>query len=97
MMKAFQMVGSIAALIFIFIWTMILWAHLVYQKRLPEAHKNSMFKMPFSKVMPYVVFAFFLVVIYALSLDDVTRVALYVLPGWFALLATFYQLSKRHI
>lgn len=95
MMQAFQMVGSIAALIFIFIWSMILWAHLVYQQRHPEAHKRSTFRMPLSKVMPYVVLSFFLLVIYALSLDDVTRIALYVLPGWFALLTVFYQLKLR--
>ena len=74
---------------------MILWAHLAYQRRLPDAHKQSAFKMPLSKVMPYVVLTFFLVVIYALSLDDVTRIALYILPGWFTLLAVFYQLKLR--
>ena len=95
MMEAFQMVGAIAALIFIFIWSMILLAHLVYQQRHPQAHKHSAFRMPMSKFMPYVIFAFFLVVIYALSLDHVTRIALYVLPGWFALLAVFYQLKLR--
>ena len=93
MMEAFQMVGSVAALIFIFIWTMILWAHLVYQKRHPEAHAHSAFKMPMSKLMPYVVLVFFMVVIYALSLDDATRIALYVLPCWFAVLAIFYRLK----
>lgn len=93
MMEAFQMVGAVAALIFIFIWTMIIWAHLVYQRRYPEAHAHSVFKMPMSKVMPYVVLAFFLLVIYALSLDGVTRIALYLLPGWFALLAICYRVK----
>lgn len=95
MMEAFQMVGAVAALIFIFIWSMILWAHLVYQRRSPDAHKQSAFRMPMSKVMPYVVLTFFLVVIYALSLDDVTRIALYIMPSWFTLLAVFYQLKVR--
>ena len=94
-MEAFQMVGAVAALIFIFIWSMILWAHLVYQRRSPDAHKQSAFRMPMSKVMPYVVLTFFLVVIYALSLDDVTRIALYIMPSWFTLLAVFYQLKVR--
>lgn len=96
MMQAFQMVGAVAALIFIFIWTMILLVHLVYQKRFPEAHEHSAFKMPMSKWMPYVVLVFFLIVIYALSLDDVTRIALYIMPCWFAVLAIFYRVRFRY-
>ena len=95
MMQAFQMVGSVAALLFIFIWTIILVAHIVYRKKYPDCHARSSFRMPLSRSMPYVVLAFFAVVIYALSLDGVTRVALYVLPLWFAFLAASYRL--RHM
>lgn len=97
MMEAFQMVGAVAALLFIFIWTMILLAHLVYQKRYRTAHLESVFKMPWSQVMPYVVFGFFIVVIYALSLDSLTRIALYVLPIWFVLLAVGYRLRLNKL
>lgn len=93
MMNAFQMVGSVAALIFIFVWSLILWAHLVYQRRYPQAHAQSAFKMPLSRTMPYVILSFFVIVIYALSLNDMTRVALYVLPMWFAFLAVCYRIK----
>jgi len=95
MMDAFELVGSVAALIFIYIWSMILFAYLAYCKRLPQAHDVSEFKMPLSKVMPYVALVFFAIVIFALSLNDNTRVALYVLPIWFLVLGTFYWLKTR--
>ena len=93
MMDAFELVGSVAALIFIYIWSMILFAYLAYCKRLPQAHDESEFKMPLSKVMPYVALGFFAIVIFALSLNDNTRIALYVLPIWFLILGTFYWLK----
>jgi D-serine/D-alanine/glycine transporter len=95
MMDAFELVGSVAALIFIYIWSMILFAYLAYRNRLPQAHDESEFKMPLSKVMPYIALGFFVIVIFALSLNDNTRVALYVLPIWFLVLGTFYWLKTR--
>jgi len=95
MMDAFELVGSVAALIFIYIWSMILFAYLAYCKRLPQAHDASEFKMPLSKVMPYIALGFFAIVIFALSLNDNTRVALYVLPIWFLVLGAFYWLKTR--
>lgn len=95
MMGAFELVGSVAALIFIYIWSMILFTYLAYCKRLPQAHDESEFKMPLSKVMPYVVLGFFVLVIFTLSQSDNTRIALYVLPSWFILLGIFYWLKTR--
>ena len=95
MMSAFELVGTVAALIFIYIWSMILVAYLVYCKRLPQAHDESSFKMPLSKVMPYVAFAFFAIVIYALTLNDDTRIALFVLPVWFIVLGVMYRIKTR--
>jgi D-serine/D-alanine/glycine transporter len=95
MMNAFELVGSVAALIFIYIWSMILFAYLAFCKRLPQAHDESDFKMPMNKVMPYVALVFFAIVIFALSLHDNTRIALYVLPIWFLVLGTFYWLNTR--
>ncbi|QWD86673.1 amino acid permease [Polynucleobacter paludilacus] len=95
MMAAFEIVSSVAAIIFIFIWTMILLAYLAYCRRLPQAHDESEYKMPLSKVMPYVAFVFFAIVLYALTLSEDTRVALYVLPIWFVLLGVLYWL-KTH-
>lgn len=91
MMQAFEIVGSVAALIFIFIWTMILLAHLAYQKRYPAAHQSSKFKLPCSRFIPYIVLGFFGLAIFALSQNATTRIALYILPLWFLALFFFYR------
>jgi D-serine/D-alanine/glycine transporter len=51
--------------------------------------------MPLSKVMPYVAFAFFAIVIYALTLNDDTRIALFVLPAWLIVLGVMYRIKTR--
>lgn len=94
MMDAFQMVGSVAALLFIFIWTMILIAHMAYRRKFAEKHAAALFRMPLSSSMTYVILLFFSIVIYALSLDEITRIALYILPLWFLLLAILYRLKR---
>ena len=89
------MVGSVAALLFIFIWTMILAAHIAYRKKFPQQHANASFAMPYSRSMTVVILLFFAVVIYALSLEEITRLALYILPLWFLLLAVVYRFKQR--
>jgi D-serine/D-alanine/glycine transporter len=74
---------------------MILLTYLAFCKRLPQAHDDSDFKMPLNKVMPYVALGFFAIVVFALSLNDNTRIALYVLPIWFLVLGVFYWFKTR--
>jgi D-serine/D-alanine/glycine transporter len=95
MMSAFELVGSVAALIFIYIWSMILFAYIAYRKRLPQSHVASVFKMPLGHVMPYIILGFFAVVIYTLTLSKDTRIALYVLPLWFLGLGVLYWVKTR--
>jgi D-serine/D-alanine/glycine transporter len=95
MMSAFELVGSVTAILFIYIWSMILLAYLAYRKRLPQAHDESKFKTPLGKTMIYVAFVFFAIVIYALGLNENTRIALYFLPLWFVVLGFFYWFKTR--
>jgi len=89
-MEAFQMVGSVASLLFIYVWTIILLSYVAFRKRRPQVHDASTFKMPGGAFMPYVVLAFFVFLVVALSLQPTTRVSLYILPLWFILLAVAY-------
>ncbi|MBU3603659.1 amino acid permease [Polynucleobacter sp. AP-Kaivos-20-H2] len=95
MMSAFELVGSVTAILFIYIWSMILLAYLAYRKRLPQVHDESKFKTPLGKTMIYVAFIFFAIVIYALGLNENTRIALYFLPLWFVVLGFFYWFKTR--
>lgn len=96
MMQAFQIVGAVSALLFVFVWSLILVSYLTYCRRQPEAHDKSLFKMPLGSVMPYIVLVFFAVVIYAVSLDATTRAALFILPAWFLILALIFFLKTHH-
>lgn len=89
-MDAFQMVGSVASLLFIFVWAMILFCYLAYRVRRPDAHAASRFRLPGGRGMAIVVLLFFAGLLVALSLDAKTRVSLLSLPVWFLLLAAIY-------
>jgi D-serine/D-alanine/glycine transporter len=74
---------------------MIMYTYLVYRRRRPQLHETSKFKMPFSKVMPYVVLVFFALMLVALSLDAETRLGLYVAPIWFVGLALAWKRNSK--
>lgn len=94
-MDAFQMVGAVASLLFIYVWTIILLCYIAFRTRRPDGHASSTFKMPGGTFMPQVVLAFFVFVIVALALQPTTRVSLYILPVWFLLLWIAYRRNTR--
>ncbi|GAA3292895.1 D-serine/D-alanine/glycine transporter [Arthrobacter citreus] len=92
---AFTLVSTIAALCFMFVWTIILTSYLVYRRRRPQLHEASSFKMPGGVVMVYVVLAFFGFLLWALTTQPDTLQALLVTPIWFALLGVAYAFLRR--
>lgn len=94
-MAAFTVITTIAAILFIFVWSMILISYLVYRHRYRERHQQSIFKMPGGLVMCYVVLAFFAFILILLSLEKDTLTALMYTPIWFVFLAVLYQISGR--
>ena len=78
---AFTMVTSVASVLTMFVWSMILVSYIVFRRRRPALHEASAFKMPGSAFMPYVVLAFFVFMLVALAQADDTRLALFVAPG----------------
>jgi D-serine/D-alanine/glycine transporter len=89
-MDAFQMVGAVASLLFIYVWTIILLCYLAYRNRRRASHAASTFKMPAGRLMCYVVLTFFAILMAGLAFDSNTRVSLLILPVWFLLLAAAY-------
>ena len=73
-------------MLFLFVWSIILVCHVVYRRRDPKAHATSEYKMPGSRVMPWVVLAFFVFILVALTRDRDTLTALAVTPLWFGVL-----------
>lgn len=96
-MTVFTLVTTVSAILFMFVWTIILCSYLVYRKQRPALHQKSIYKMPLGKLMCWVCMAFFAFVIVLLTLEDDTRQALMVTPLWFVVLGVCWKLfgSKR--
>ncbi|WP_448071261.1 D-serine/D-alanine/glycine transporter [Georgenia yuyongxinii] len=94
--EAFTLVTTVSALLFMFVWSIILVSYIVYRRRHPHRHAASKFKMPGGAFMPYVVLAFFGFVIWALTTQPDTLVALLVTPLWFVGLGIGYLVLRRN-
>ncbi|WP_208952225.1 D-serine/D-alanine/glycine transporter, partial [Rahnella sp. ChDrAdgB13] len=91
----FTLVTTVSAILFMFVWTIILCSYLVYRRKRPQLHEASIYKMPLGKIMCWVCMAFFAFVLVLLTLQDDTRQALMVTPLWFVILGIGYWLRSR--
>lgn len=82
-LEAFTLVTTVSAVLFIFIWGLILVSYLVYRHRFPRAHADSVYPMPLGRAMSWIVLAFFVFTIYVLTRQHDTLMALAVTPIWF--------------
>src|SRR5471032_2466868 len=94
-MTVFTLVTTVSAILFMFVWTIILCSYLVYRRQRPQLHAASIYKMPLGKLMCWVCMAFFVFVLVLLTLQDDTRQALIVTPLWFVILGIGYWLRSR--
>ena len=94
-MTVFTLVTTVSAILFMFVWTIILCSYLVYRKRRPALHKKSIYKMPAGIFMSWVCMAFFAFVLVLLTLESDTRQALMVTPLWFVILTIGYIILKK--
>lgn len=95
LVTAFTLVTTLAAILFMFVWSLILAAYIAYRRQCPELHAVSSYKMPGGVAMCWVCLAFFASVLGLLALESDTRQALIASPAWFALLAIGYALRRR--
>lgn len=93
--KAFDMVTTVSAVCFVFVWSIILASYLAFRKRRPQLHDGSAFKMPGGVVMVWVVFAFFGFIMWALTTQPDTLMALLVTPVWFVALGIAWAILRR--
>ena len=95
LLEAFTVVTSVASIMGIFTWSMILVSYLVYRKKFPKRHEVSQYKMPFGRTMSWVGLVFFALMIYALSLQPETGLALALSPIWFIGVELGYEIMVR--
>ena len=94
-MGAFTLVTTIAALLFMFVWAMIVVSYLVYRRRHPQRHADSSYKMPAGVVMCWAILGFFAFVIWTLCTQRETAIALAWFPLWFVVLAAGWLGVRR--
>jgi D-serine/D-alanine/glycine transporter len=94
-MEAFTYATTVASVLFVFVWSLILVSYIVYRRRSPRLHEDSVFKMPGGQVMCFIVLGFFATMLVILALDKATLIAMCLTPIWFILLAVIYAFTRR--
>lgn len=106
---AFNYLMSIATISAIINWTIIMITQLKFRRKVAagegpnelsgvtgaEAIRRIHFKLPFARVMPYIVLAFLAVVVVVMCFSPSYVVAVVVGPIWLAVLLVAYQVSHR--
>jgi D-serine/D-alanine/glycine transporter len=95
MLDAFTLITTVSALLFMFVWSIILLSYLAYRKQRDPVHQASKYKMPGGTVMCRVCLAFFAFILALLALEADTRMALYLVPVWFAVLGLAYRSIRQ--
>ena len=91
----FMWVTSVSLIGTLWTWGIIMVAHLGYRRAVSEGRvAAASFRMPGAPLVNWLVLAFLLFVTAMLWLQPDTRVALYVAPAWFGLLAVGYFGAK---
>ncbi|WP_375675532.1 amino acid permease [Bartonella sp. CL100XZDX] len=90
LISAFTIVTSISAIAFLFVWSVILVSYIVYRRNRPHLHAESIYKMPGGVVMCGIILVFFVFMLYLLTLEADTLLALKYSIFWFVFLGIMY-------
>lgn len=94
--RVFTMVTSVALVGTLWTWSVILVSHANYRRAVAAGRATAApFRMPGAPYANWAALAFLVLVTALLGFDADTRVALYVAPVWFALLAAGYLRQRR--
>ncbi len=96
-MGAFTVVTTISAVLFIFVWSIIMVSYIVYRRQEPAAHAASAYKMPGGVPMCYAVLVFFAFILVLLTREADTRQALMVTPVWFVILGIAWLIIRQRV
>ena len=94
--QAFIYVISVVVVIQLWTWGTIVVSHLFYRRAVAAGKvAASPYRMPGAPYTGYLTLAFFALILVLLAFDGDTRIALYVSPVWFVLMAIGWQVVKR--
>ncbi|HFD0315619.1 amino acid permease [Serratia marcescens] len=94
-MTLFTIVSTVAAILVVYSWGMILVAYLVYRQKRPDLHAASHFKMPGGVAMAWLTLAFFAFTLVLMVFDSDTLIALCSMPLWFTTLGLIWRYRVR--
>ena len=95
-MKGFTFIAEVAAMLILFMWSLIMVAYIKYYRNHREAHEKSIYKMPFPKVIPWTVLAFFVFIVITIALEGrKSLIQLGLTSVWFVGLLIAWQIQKR--
>ncbi len=94
--QAFIYVISVVVVIQLWTWSIIVVSHLLYRRAVAAGKVSaSPYRMPGAPYTGYVTLAFFTLILILLGCDSDTRLALYVSPVWFVVMAIGWQVAKK--
>ncbi|MGN4156813.1 amino acid permease [Staphylococcus auricularis] len=91
----FSYITTISTVLFLFVWALITIAYIHYASQHPDEHQQAIYKLPGGKGMAYVVLGFFLTVFILLFINETTRIAIFLTPIWFIILALMYWRYRK--
>ncbi|GKT04229.1 amino acid permease [Furfurilactobacillus entadae] len=93
----FNLVSGVATMNFIFVWSVLIIAHLAYRKRLLEKHEQpASFTMPFFPYSNYLTLTFFFGVLIVLLFEKNTRVSIMISAAWFVIMFAVFEFYQKH-
>ena len=95
--QAFTIVTTISAICFIWVWSIILIAHIKYKKTRPELAEKSTFKAPLAPYINYAILVLFAFVLIIMLFAEATRLALLLTPIWFITLLFLYNRKQKKV
>jgi AAT family amino acid transporter len=94
--EVFTWVTSVSLIGTLWTWSIIMYSHSKYRQAVARGQVQGVsYRMPGYPVANWLIIVFMLIVGAMFSLDADTRVALYVAPFWFGLLAVSYYLRRK--
>ena len=94
---AFTTVTTVASVLFIFVWCVIVVCYLRFLTLRPELHEASTFRLPGERAAAWLCLAFFAFVIWTLTQAHDTRIAVFVSPLWLLALGVAWVVHSRRL
>ncbi|MEV5570849.1 amino acid permease [Spirillospora sp. NPDC052269] len=94
--KAFDYITSVSTGGALMVWSIIVISHLIYRRKVARGElPGSSYRMPGAPYTSYLVLAFFAFVVVTIAWEADTRIALWVMLGWAAIMLIGWQFVRR--